>query len=80
MPIPGTCKEEPYEECVDLAKTKERQIACKYNIFCSTAQVSLLQIPSVKTSRPRSVTMFRLKSAETFLTRNVHRSHTRSAG
>jgi len=27
VPIPGTCKEEPYEECVDLAKTKERQIA-----------------------------------------------------
>ena len=27
MPIPGTCKEEPYEDCVDLAKTKERTIA-----------------------------------------------------
>lgn len=27
VPIPGTCKQEPYEECVDVAKTKERQIA-----------------------------------------------------
>jgi len=27
VPIPGTCKEEPYEDCVDVAKTKERQIA-----------------------------------------------------
>ena len=27
VPIPGTCKQQPYEECVDVAKTKERQIA-----------------------------------------------------
>ena len=27
VPIPGTCKQEPYEECVDVAKTKERQIS-----------------------------------------------------
>ena len=25
--IPGTCRDEPYEECVDVAKTKERQVA-----------------------------------------------------
>jgi len=27
VPIPGTCKQEPYEECTDVAKTKERQVA-----------------------------------------------------
>jgi len=27
VPIPETCREEPYEDCVDLAKTKERTIA-----------------------------------------------------
>ena len=26
VPIPGTCRQEPYEECADLAKTKERQV------------------------------------------------------
>ena len=26
VPIPGTCRQEPFEECVDLAKTKERQV------------------------------------------------------
>ena len=27
VPIPGTCRQEPYEECTDVAKTKERQVA-----------------------------------------------------
>ena len=27
VPIPGTCRQEPYEECVDVAKTKQRQIS-----------------------------------------------------
>merc|ERR1711892_513181 len=26
-PIPGTCKENPYDECKDVPKTKERQVA-----------------------------------------------------
>jgi len=26
VPILGTCRQEPYEECADLAKTKERQV------------------------------------------------------
>jgi len=27
VPIPETCRQEPYEECTDVAKTKERQVA-----------------------------------------------------
>lgn len=27
VPIPGTCRQEPYEECADVSKTKERQFS-----------------------------------------------------
>merc|ERR1712211_64649 len=27
VPIPGTCKKNPYDECRDVTKTKERQVA-----------------------------------------------------
>merc|ERR1712062_782461 len=27
-PIPGTCKQNPYDSCQDVSKTKEKQVAC----------------------------------------------------
>ena len=47
VPIPGTCRQEPFEECVDLAKTKERQVT--YPV-CEDVPQQARPAPAARTS------------------------------
>ena len=80
VPIPGTCKQEPYEECVDVAKTKERQIP--YPV-CQDVPNQVNDSNSIKyqiiIQNIRSVLMSLLKFVTTFLNRNVLKSLLKSA-
>merc|ERR1712033_150531 len=42
-PIAGTCKTNPYETCVDVAKTKEKQVA--YPVFNDVPQQKCVSVP-----------------------------------
>ena len=43
-PVPGTCKENPYDECKDVAKTKERQVA--YPVCREVPQEKCVDVPT----------------------------------
>jgi len=43
VPIPGTCKQNPYDECKDVTKTKERQVA--YPVCHDVPEQSCRDVP-----------------------------------
>ena len=43
VPIPGTCKKNPYDECRDVTKTKERQVA--YPVCNQVPEQSCRDVP-----------------------------------
>ena len=81
VPIPGTCKQEPFEDCVDVAKTKERQIA--YPVCQDVPnQVNIIfyyMKYQIIISNVRSVWMSLLKFVITSLNRSVLKSLLKSA-
>ena len=83
VPIPGTCKQEPFEDCVDVAKTKERQIA--YPVcqdVPNQVNIFIYYIKNIKLLFPiciRSVWMSLLKFVITSLNRSVLKSLLKSA-